>query len=36
MSYAADVNQSSFAFLEQFDSLARKNAEVTFTQKDFE
>ncbi|MGO4908919.1 MBL fold metallo-hydrolase [Pseudorhodobacter sp. W20_MBD10_FR17] len=33
---AADVDQSGFAGLEQFDSLARKNAEMAFTQMEFE
>lgn len=33
---AADVDQSAFAGLEQFDSLARKNAEMAFTQMEFE
>ena len=36
LSQAADVDQSAFAGLEQFDSLARKNAEVAFTQMEFE
>lgn len=33
---AADVDQSAFAHLEQFDSLARKNAEAAFIQMEFE
>ena len=36
LSQAADVDQSGFATLEQFDSLARKNAEVAFRQMEFE
>ena len=36
LSQAADVDQSAFAGLEQSDSLARKNAEVAFTQMEFE
>jgi len=33
---AVDVDQSAFAHLEQFDSLARKNAEAAFIQMEFE
>jgi glyoxylase-like metal-dependent hydrolase (beta-lactamase superfamily II) len=33
---AADVDQSAFAYLEQFDSLARRNTQVAFTQMEFE
>ncbi|MFN4153840.1 MAG: MBL fold metallo-hydrolase [Paracoccaceae bacterium] len=36
LSAAADVDQSAFARLEQFDSLSRKNAEVAFVQMEFE
>lgn len=36
LSQAADVDQTHFATLEQFDSLARKNAEVAFRQMEFE
>jgi glyoxylase-like metal-dependent hydrolase (beta-lactamase superfamily II) len=36
LSQAADVDQSGFSTLEQFGSLARKNAEVAFRQMEFE
>lgn len=32
---AADVDQSRFSTLEQFERLSRKNAEVAFTQVEF-
>lgn len=33
---AADVDQSAFAYLDQFDSLARRNTQTAFTQMEFE
>lgn len=33
---AAEVDQSAFAYLEQFDSLARRNTQTAFTQMEFE
>ncbi|MFZ5752402.1 MAG: MBL fold metallo-hydrolase [Pseudomonadota bacterium] len=33
---AAEVDQSAFAHLEQFDSLARRNTQTAFTQMEFE
>jgi glyoxylase-like metal-dependent hydrolase (beta-lactamase superfamily II) len=33
---AADVDQSAFAYLEQFESLARRNTQLAFTQMEFE
>jgi glyoxylase-like metal-dependent hydrolase (beta-lactamase superfamily II) len=36
LSGAADVDQQAFAYLEQFESLARRNTQVAFTQMEFE
>ncbi len=36
LSQAAAVDQTNFSTLEQFENLARKNAEVAFTQMEFE